>query len=216
MSMPRSNTTSVVEQSFSVEIGFPIYFTRDVFGAGNRVLADAVTRVEPGQRHRLLFVLDGSVVEHTPSLLSQLDRYVTGHPKVLELAGEPVIVPGGEGCKNDLTQSHRVLAQINARGIDRHSFVVVVGGGAVIDMACFAAALAHRGVRAIRIPTTVVSQGDSGVGVKNANQPLRQEELHRHIPAALCRHQRHPVHRDPVAARPGRRGGRGGEGGLAA
>ena len=155
------------EQSFSVDFRFPLYFTRGVFDAGNRVLVDAVTRLEPGQCHRLLFVLDGAVVEHTPSLLSDLESHVSGYPKVFELAGEPVIVPGGEGCKNDLTQAHRVLAHINDCGIDRHSFVVVVGGGAVLDMACFAAALAHRGVRVIRVPTTVLSQGDSGVGVKN-------------------------------------------------
>ena len=157
----------MVRQSFSIEFDFPIYFTRDLFGSGSRVLVDAVTRLEPGQRHRLLFVLDGAVVEQTPSLLAEIDSHVTSYPRVLELAGEPVIVPGGEGCKNDLTQTHRVLAQLNACGIDRHSFVVVIGGGAVLDMACFAAALAHRGVRAIRVPTTVLSQCDSGVGVKN-------------------------------------------------
>ena len=112
-------------------------------------------------------MLDGVLVEQTPSLLSELERHVTGYPRVLELAGAPVVVPGGEGCKNDLTQTHRVLTRLNACGIDRHSFVVVVGGGAVLDMACFAAALAHRGVRTIRVPTTVLSQCDSGVGVKN-------------------------------------------------
>ena len=158
---------TVVQQSFSIDFSFPIYFTRDVFGSRCRVLVDAVTRLEPGQRHRLLFVLDGAVVEQTPSLLAELETYVTGYPRVLELAGEPLIVPGGERCKNDLTETRRLLAQLNACGIDRHSFVVVVGGGAVLDMACFAAALAHRGVRAIRVPTTVLSQCDSGVGVKN-------------------------------------------------
>jgi 3-dehydroquinate synthase len=50
--------------------------------------------------------------------------------------------------------------------MDRQSFVVIVGGGAVLDMAGYAAAIAHRGVRVIRLPTTVLAQGDSGVGVK--------------------------------------------------
>ena len=52
-------------------------------------------------------------------------------------------------------------------GLDRQSFVVVVGGGAVLDMVSFAAAIAHRGVRVVRFPTTVLSQADSGVAVKN-------------------------------------------------
>jgi 3-dehydroquinate synthase len=46
--------------------------------------------------------------------------------------------------------------------------VVIVGGGAVLDMASFAAAIAHRGIRCVRVPTTVLAQADSGVGVKNS------------------------------------------------
>ncbi|MCV5942208.1 3-dehydroquinate synthase, partial [Escherichia coli] len=42
------------------------------------------------------------------------------------------------------------------------------GGGAVLDMVGFAAATAHRGVRLVRVPTTVLAQNDSGVGVKNS------------------------------------------------
>jgi 3-dehydroquinate synthase len=51
--------------------------------------------------------------------------------------------------------------------VDRQSYVVGVGGGAVLDVVGLAAATAHRGVRHVRIPTTVLSQNDSGVGVKN-------------------------------------------------
>ena len=49
----------------------------------------------------------------------------------------------------------------------RHSYVIVIGGGAALDMVGFAAATAHRGLRLIRFPTTSLSQGDAGVGVKN-------------------------------------------------
>jgi len=167
MSLP--NDSPVVEQSFTIDFDFPLYFTHHALHPDNRVLMDAVTRLEPDTRHRLLFVLDGAVVEGSPGLVTEIERYVAAYPRVLTLAGEPVIVPGGEDCKNDFTQTHRVLSQISAQGIDRHAFVVVLGGGAVLDMACFAAALAHRGVRAIRMPTTVLSQGDSGVGVKNGS-----------------------------------------------
>jgi 3-dehydroquinate synthase len=45
--------------------------------------------------------------------------------------------------------------------------VVAIGGGAVLDAVGYAAATAHRGVRLIRVPTTVLAQDDSGVGVKN-------------------------------------------------
>lgn len=62
----------------------------------------------------------------------------------------------------------RILKAINDNRICRHSFVVAIGGGAVIDMVGYAAAIAHRGVKLIRIPTTVLSQNDSAVGVKNS------------------------------------------------
>ena len=45
--------------------------------------------------------------------------------------------------------------------------MVAIGGGAVLDAVGYAAATAHRGVRLIRVPTTVLSQDDSAVGVKN-------------------------------------------------
>jgi 3-dehydroquinate synthase len=78
-----------------------------------------------------------------------------------------MITTGGEAAKNDLTAPFAILQKINDLGIDRQSFVIAIGGGAVLDMVSFAAAIAHRGVRMIRMPTTVLSQGDSGVGVKN-------------------------------------------------
>ena len=49
----------------------------------------------------------------------------------------------------------------------RHSYVIVIGGGAALDLVGFAASTAHRGVRLVRFPTTTLSQGDGGVGVKN-------------------------------------------------
>jgi 3-dehydroquinate synthase len=45
--------------------------------------------------------------------------------------------------------------------------VAAIGGGAFLDMAGYASCIAHRGVKHIRIPSTVLSQNDSGVGVKN-------------------------------------------------
>jgi 3-dehydroquinate synthase len=60
-----------------------------------------------------------------------------------------------------------VWSAINTAGMCRHSYVIVIGGGAVLDMVGFAAATAHRGIPLVRLPTTSLSQGDGGVGVKN-------------------------------------------------
>lgn len=84
------------------------------------------------------------------------------------LSAEPLIVPGGEAVKNDRLYVEKILEASNTYGIDRHSYIVAIGGGAVLDMAGFATAIAHRGIRHIRIPTTVLAQNDSGIGVKNS------------------------------------------------
>lgn len=153
--------------SFAVPFQYAVHFTDRVFEPENPVFAAAVRRLEPARRHRLLVVLDDGVAAAHPRLASALGRYVAAHSGALSLAADPIIVPGGESAKNDpaiVTGLHRRMAAV---GLDRQSFAVVIGGGAVQDMAGFAAATCHRGVRVIRLPTTVLAQNDSGVGVKN-------------------------------------------------
>src|SRR5204862_2038620 len=79
----------------------------------------------------------------------------------------PKIVPGGERAKQSPALIAALHADLQRLGIDRQSFVVAIGGGALLDAVGYAAATAHRGVRLIRVPTTVLAQADSGVGVKN-------------------------------------------------
>jgi 3-dehydroquinate synthase len=156
------------DHSFSVPFRFPVYFTRGAWDVENAVFVDAVNRLEPGRRHRVLVVLDDHVFRAQPSLVSRIEAYFDAHSASLDLVGAPVIVPGGEAAKNDIVHPFSLLQRINDVGLDRQSFVVVVGGGAVLDMVSFAAAIAHRGIRIIRFPTTVLAQGDSGIAVKNS------------------------------------------------
>ena len=86
----------------------------------------------------------------------------------MALAGDIVVVPGGEAVKNQHDCVEHMLRELSSRQIDRQSFAIAIGGGAVLDAVGFAAAIFHRGVRHIRCPTTVLAQDDSGVGVKNA------------------------------------------------
>jgi 3-dehydroquinate synthase len=72
-----------------------------------------------------------------------------------------------ERVKNDGTTVFLVHRAIHQAGLCRHSYVIVVGGGAVIDMTGYAAATSHRGLRLIRVPTTVMAQADASIGVKN-------------------------------------------------
>jgi len=114
-----------------------------------------------------LFVVDHGAQRHHPSLLTAIDQYWSRHRGVLTAAGSPLILPGGEEVKNTGRHVAEVHERINEAGLDRHSYVVAVGGGALLDAVGFASSAAHRGIRLIRVPTTVLAQSDSAVGVKN-------------------------------------------------
>jgi 3-dehydroquinate synthase len=154
-------------QRLTVTHDYPVYFGTGVFSPENPALAEVVARREPGRRHRVAFVVEKRVADLWPSLVERIETYAARYEKHLALAAAPLLVPGGEDCKNDSAAPNRLLRWFDELGMDRQSFVVIVGGGALLDMAGFAAATAHRGLRVIRVPTTVLSQNDSGVGVKN-------------------------------------------------
>jgi 3-dehydroquinate synthase len=162
-----SRAMSSLEQQFAVEFAFPVYFTRDVWDPDNPVFVNAVRRREPGREHRVLPVIDSNVAAGHPTLERDLTGYFGEHAGAIALAGLPVTVPGGEAIKNDFSQVLRLLEAMDRAHLDRQSFVAVIGGGSVLDVVSFASAIAHRGVRTIRLPTTVLSQGDSGFAVKN-------------------------------------------------
>lgn len=111
--------------------------------------------------------IDNQVAKANPDWVNALQNAIDSQPQ-LKLMRPAEHVCGGEICKVDQAVSDRILERINQDGLDRRSYIVVVGGGAVLDVVGFAAAVAHRGIRLIRFPSTTLSQGDSGVGVKNA------------------------------------------------
>lgn len=156
---------TILEQKFSVPFHYPVCFTEDLFDPTNRIFVEVLK----GDRiPKVLFVIDSGVADTHPKLVSQIKSYAEAHCNSFILATEPMIVTGGEACKNDETLYHKVVEATHLFGIDRHSYIAVIGGGAVLDMVGFAAAISHRGIRLIRIPTTVLSQNDSAVGVKNS------------------------------------------------
>ena len=88
-------------------------------------------------------------------------------PRAWTWSAQPLPVPGGERIKSELFFVEQMQQRLAEHAIDRHSFVIAIGGGAVLDAVGLAAAVTHRGVRLIRVPTTVLAQDNSGVGVKN-------------------------------------------------
>jgi 3-dehydroquinate synthase len=155
-----------IQQRFSVSFEYRVEFTERMFDPSNPTLESALCARER-KRHRALCVIDEGVWNAWPELGAQLEAYARAHSDVLQWASAPLVVPGGEQSK----QGDRVLDLVHTRmhelGIDRHSFAIIIGGGAVLDAVGFAAATTHRGVRVIRVPTTVLAQNDAGIGVKN-------------------------------------------------
>lgn len=156
----------VLEQRFAVNFSYPVVFTSDVFGVANTMLVDIMRR--GGHQHnRALVVIDSEVVRLNPGLLEQISQYGDAHKAGVSFVAPPFLVRGGEICKHQPDEVASIHALVERHRICRHSFIVAIGGGAVLDAAGYAAATAHRGVRLIRLPTTVLAQNDAGIGVKN-------------------------------------------------
>ncbi len=159
---------NTIQQQFQVPFSYPVIFTSKLFNAKNTALASFLASQKGQKPARVFFLADSGVAKAHPGLAGQVSAYCATHTEALQQAGEFTVLPGGEQCKNDTDYLMKILEAVDRYGIDRHSYIAAIGGGALLDLAGFAAAIAHRGIRHIRIPTTVLSQNDSGVGVKNS------------------------------------------------
>ncbi|WP_437188532.1 3-dehydroquinate synthase [Planctomicrobium sp. SH668] len=159
------NITSDIE--FSVPFRHRLRLTRDVFGKDQDVLLK-LFETNGENVPRVQVWLDEQIAVAQPQLTSRIRTCLNSHRDQVQLVGNIQICPGGEAVKNDIHIVERMLKCMNTADLDRRSYVLVIGGGAVLDAVGFAAAIAHRGIRLIRIPTTTLAQGDSGVGVKNS------------------------------------------------
>jgi 3-dehydroquinate synthase len=163
MEMP----TSHIERTITVQFRHQVHFTDGVFEPENTLLRDVMIDRAQNRRHRVLVVLDEALAKAQPHLARAIEVYFAAFAKELRLVCPPLIMEGGERTKNSYFHVSEIHSQIDRHHVDRHSYIICVGGGALLDLVGLAAATAHRGVRHIRIPSTTLSQDDSGVGVKN-------------------------------------------------
>lgn len=156
-----------IQQELHLTFRYTVHFTDGVFAPSNALLSEIIAKNADYKPARTVFVVDGGVAACHPNLVSDIEAYCATNAGIMKLAAPVVVIAGGEVAKNDARELGKILEAINAGGICRHSWVVAIGGGAVLDVTGYAAAIAHRGVRLIRIPTTVLAQDDAGLGVKN-------------------------------------------------
>jgi 3-dehydroquinate synthase len=164
MLSPRFRPAHIHEQGFAVRFEYPVVFCREALTPGDATLAWAIARREPDRSHRIFAVADAGLVSARPDLEDRLAAYARSE-KALDLTGFHV-VPGGEGAKNDAALVPDLQRRFAAARLDRHAVVLAIGGGAVLDAVGYAASTTHRGLRVVRMPTTVLAQNDAGVGVK--------------------------------------------------
>ncbi len=160
-------TDAPADIEFAVPFVHRLRFTHDILGTEEGVLLDLL---EPSGElpPRVQFWVDESIAQAQPDLRHRLRAFLTRHTGRITPTGNIQILPGGEAVKNDIHLLERMLKVFHAANLDRRSYIVVIGGGAVLDAVGFAATIAHRGIRLIRLPTTTLAQADSGVGVKNS------------------------------------------------
>jgi len=163
-----------LDSTFTVAYTHRLRCTHDLFGPDNPLLADLTGTSETG-RARMVVVVDEGLATAQGDLLGRIQQWFSTHDDRVALIGMPHLLPGGEAAKRDRATFDQALEIISAAHLCRRSYVVVVGGGALLDAVGLAASLAHRGVRLIRVATTTLSQADSALGVKNGINAFGQK-----------------------------------------
>ncbi|MBN38823.1 MAG: 3-dehydroquinate synthase [Opitutae bacterium] len=161
------STYSTIRKNIRLDCTHRVFFTKDSFSMANDTLAEILQPQREGNRTKVLVYLDEGILDGNPNLPDRIKGYFRGREERLNLVTSPIFIQGGESAKNDWSLVERIWTDLNKHAMCRHSYVVIIGGGASLDLVGFAASTAHRGVRLIRFPTTTLSQGDGGVGVKN-------------------------------------------------
>lgn len=160
---------------FDVSYDYPVLFTDHLFDPANPCLQHQLCAPQRDPVTVMVFA-DEQLLLSTPSLPDQIHGYFAAHAETLHLRTAPIAVPAGE-----LSKTAEVLQQLYAdmlrHGLDRHCYVLALGGGAVLDAVGYACATFHRGIRLIRVPSTVLAQNDAGIGVKNGINAFGQKNL---------------------------------------
>lgn len=149
---------------FSCNFTHRLRFTGNVFAVGNETLWEILS-AESGHASNIAVFVDDNVARSGANFVDKIGNYFKKY--LPEKSPKIHIIPGGEQIKNAESNFKRILDDLEQSRLCRKSFVIAIGGGAVLDAVGFAAAITHRGLRLIRIATTTLSQADSAMAVKN-------------------------------------------------
>jgi 3-dehydroquinate synthase len=162
-----THESSAIRSDLNVPFSYAVHFTVGVFNLDNPLLEQVVRQTHGHSSEKVLVVVEEAIADARPTITREIESYFRERLPELIVPCAPIVIRGGESAKNETAPVEQVIELIHRFKLSRHSYVIGVGGGALLDVVGFAAAIAHRGVRHIRIPTTTLSQADAGVGVKN-------------------------------------------------
>ena len=171
-----ADTQTVIRRNVRLDFPHSVHFTREAFLTSNDTLAEILRPPREGLRTKLIVYLDEGLLDGNPNLPTRIEQYFRAHEEEINLVCPPVFIRGGEPAKNNWHLVESIWSDLNERAMCRHSYVMVVGGGAALDLVGFAASTAHRGVRLVRLPTTTLSQGDGGIGVDIARSERKSRK----------------------------------------
>lgn len=166
ISYKKETMYKVINQSFDIKHTYKIYFTKNIFASNNKVLINELNKDNLSEKN-VIIIIDKNVIKYHLYLIEKIKNYFNTYKDYIKIMCEPIILTGGERVKNHYVIIKYIYKIIDKFKICKQSYLIAIGGGTIQDIAGYIASTAHRGLKLIRIPTTVLSQDDSGVGVKN-------------------------------------------------
>ncbi len=166
----------IINQKFSINFEYDIIFSNNIFNINNKILINIIEKSEK-QKKKIIVFIDKNVLKTHTNLNSKIIKYFTHFNKYVILVCDPISITGGEKVKNHYSIVKIFYKLIEKYKICRQSYIISIGGGTIQDLMGYVSSTAHRGIKNIRIPTTVLSQDDSGVGVKNGINYLKKKNF---------------------------------------
>jgi 5-deoxy-5-amino-3-dehydroquinate synthase len=134
--------------------------------------------VDEGARHQLSALLS-SRAPRAKSVVIVTSPSLATHPWFDIQSGleqRVLLVPEGESAKT-WASTEDLLERVAGLQLSRDDVIVGVGGGAITDLAGFAAAIYLRGVALVQIPTSLLGQVDAAIGGKTGVNLLAGKNL---------------------------------------
>src|SRR5687767_11016001 len=125
---------SVIERTIQVSYRHQVFFTQGVFNPANQILRDVLVNSRAGRQRKALVVVDETLAAAQPLLLRTIEAYFSAHSDCLNLVCAPLVIEGGERAKNSYFHVSEIHSAVDKHHVDRHSYIVAIGGGALLDV----------------------------------------------------------------------------------